>query len=98
MYCGESKVQCWKEQYCIGTWEVRSMNQVKLVVKQDMVRVNTDVLRINEIKWKEIGNINSDDHYIHNCGQEPLRRNGVNLIVSKESGIQYLGAVSKITE
>ena len=63
-----------------------------------MVRVNTDILKINEIKWKEIGNINSDDHYIHNCGQEPLRGNGVNLIVNEESEIQYLGAVSKITE
>ena len=72
-----SKVQCCKEQYCIGTWNVRSMNQGKLeVVKQEMVRVNVDILGISELKWTGMGEFNSDDHYIHYCGQESLRRNG----------------------
>ena len=61
-----SKAQCCKEQYCIGTWNVRSMNQDKLeVVKQEMARVNIDILRINELKWTGMGIFNSDDHYIH---------------------------------
>ena len=72
-----SKVQCRKEQYCIGTWNVRSMNQGKLeVVKQEMTRVNIDLLGISELKWTEMGEFNSDDHYIYYCGQESLRRNG----------------------
>ena len=79
-----SKVQCCKEQYCIGTWNVRSMNQVKLeVVKQEMARVNVDILGINELKWSGMGEFNSDDHYIYYCGQESLRRNGVALIVNQ---------------
>ena len=73
-----SKVQCCKEQYCIGTWNVRSMNQGKLeVVKQEMARVNVDILGISEIKWTGLGEFNSDDHYIYYCGQESHRRNGV---------------------
>ena len=61
-----SKVQCYKEQYCIGTWNVRSMNQSKLeVVKQEMARVNVDILRISELKWTGIGEFNSDDHYVY---------------------------------
>ena len=73
-----SKVQCCKEQYCIGTWNVRSMNQGKLeVVKQEMARVNTDILGINELKWTRMGIFNSDDHYIYYCGQKSLRRNEV---------------------
>ena len=60
-----SKVQCCKEQYCIGTWPVRSMNQGKLeVVKQEMARVNIDILRISELKWSGISEFNSDDNYI----------------------------------
>ena len=60
-----SKVQCCKEQYCIGTWNVRSMNQSKVeVVKQEMARVNADIRRISELKWTGIGEFNSDDHYI----------------------------------
>ena len=60
-----SKVQCCKEQYCIGTWNVRSMNQRKLeVVKQEMARVNIDILGISELKWTRIRELNSDDHYI----------------------------------
>ena len=80
----ESKVQCCKEQYCIGTWNVRSMNQGKLdMVKQEMARVNINILDISELKWTGIGKLNSDDHYIYYCGQEPLRRNGVAIIVNK---------------
>ena len=79
-----SKVQCCKVQYCIGTWNVRSMNQCKLeVVKQEMVRVNVDILGISELKWTGIGEFNSDDHYIYYCGQESLRRNGVAIMVNK---------------
>ena len=69
-----SKVRCYKEQYCIGTWNVRSMNQGKLEV---------DVLGIRELKWTGMGDFNSDDHYIYYCGQEYLRRNGVAIMVSK---------------
>ena len=69
-----SKVQCCKEQYCIGTWNVRSMNQGKLeVVKQEKARVNVDILGISELKWTGMGEFNSDDHYIYYCGQESLR-------------------------
>ena len=79
-----SKVQCCKEQYCIGTWNVRSMNQGKLeVVKQEMARVNVDVLAMSEVKWTKMGEFNSDDRYIHYCGQESLRGNGVAIIVNK---------------
>ena len=79
-----SKVQYCKEQYRIGTWNVRSMNQGKLeVVKQEMARVNINILGISELKWTRMGEINSDDHYIYDCEQESLRRNGVSLIVSK---------------
>ena len=79
-----SKVQCYKEQYCTGTWNVRSMNQGKLeVVKQEMARVNVEILGISKLKWTGMGEFNSDDHYIYYCGQESLRRNGVALIVNK---------------
>ena len=79
-----SKVQCCKEQCCIGTWNVRSMNQGKLeVVKQRMARVNINILGIRELKWTGMGEFNSDDHYIYYCGQESLRRNGVAIIVNK---------------
>ena len=93
-----SKVQCCKEQYCIGTWNVSSMNQGKLeVVKQEMARVNVDILGISELKWTRVGAFNSDDHYVYYCGQESLRRNGVAIIVNKESKMQYLDATSKTT-
>ena len=79
-----SKVRCCKEYYCIGTWNVRSMNQGKLeVVKQEMARVNIDILGINELKWTGMGEFNSDDNYIYNCGQKFHRRNGVALIINK---------------
>ena len=82
MSCGESKVQCCKEQYYIGTWNVRSMNQGKLdVVKQEMARVNIDILGISELKWKGVSRFNSSDHYLCYCGQESLRRNRVAVIV-----------------
>ena len=79
-----SKVRCCKEQHCIGTWNVRSMNQGKLeVVKQEMARVNVDILGISKLKWTGMGECNSDDHYIYYCGQESLRRNGVAIMVNK---------------
>ena len=79
-----SKVQCCKEQHCIGTWNVRSTNHSKFkVVKQEMARVNTDILEISELKWTGMGEFNSNDHYIYYCGQESLRRNGVAIIVNK---------------
>ena len=79
-----SKVRCCKEQYCIGTWNVRPMNQGKLeVVKQEMARVNVDILGISELKWTGMGEFNSDDHSIYYCGQESLRTNGVALILNK---------------
>ena len=60
-----SKVRCYREQYCIGTWNVRSMNQGKLeVVKQEMARVNVDILGISELKWTGMGEFNTGDHYI----------------------------------
>ena len=79
-----SRVQCCKEQYCIGIWKVRSMNQGKLeVVKKEMARVNINILGISELKWTGMGEFNSDDHYIYYCGQESLRRNGVAITVNQ---------------
>ena len=75
------------------------MNQGKLeVVKQEMARVNIDFLGISKLKLMEMGEFNSDDHYIYYCGQEPLRRNGVASWSTKESETQYLGAISKTTK
>ena len=69
---------------CIGTWNVRSMNEGKWeVVKQETARVNVNILRISELKWTGMGKFNSDNHYIYYCGQESLRRNGVAAIVNK---------------
>jgi len=79
-----SKVRCCEEQYCIGTRNVWSMNQGKLeVVKQEMARVNVEILGISELTWTGMGEFNSDNHYIYYCGQESLRRNGVTIIVNK---------------
>ena len=79
-----SKIRCCKEQYCIGTWNVRSMNQGKLeVVKQEMARVNIDILGISELKWTRMGEFNADDHHIYYCGQESLGRNGVAIMVKE---------------
>ena len=94
-----SKVQCYKEQYCIGTWNVRSMNQGKLeVVKQEMARVNVNILGINELKWTEMGEFNTDDHYIYYCGQESLRRQWSSHHSQQEFEMQYLDAISVTTE
>ena len=83
----------------MGTWTVKSMNQGKLeVVKQEMTRVNIDILGISELNWTGMGEFNSDDHYIHYRRHESLRRNGVALIVNKNSEMRYLDAVSKMTE
>ena len=88
-----------KKEYHIGTWNVRSVNQGKLdMVKQEMARVNIDILGINELKWTGMGKFNSDDHYIYYCGQESLRRTGVARTVKKESEMQYFSATSKTTE
>ena len=84
MTCDGNKVQYCKEQYCIGTWNVRSMNQGKLeVVKQEMARINIDILGISELKYTRMGEFNSNDHYIYYCKQESHRRNGVAVIANK---------------
>ena len=86
------KVRCCKEQYCIGTWNVRSMNQGKLkVVKQEMARVNINILGICELKWTGMGEFNSDDHSIYYCEQESLRTNGLAIIVNKSVSKAVLG-------
>ena len=88
-----SKVQCCKEQYYIGTWKVRSMNQGKLgVVKKEMARVNIDILGVSELKWTGMGEFNADDHYIYYCGQESLRRNGEAIMVNKRDQNAVLGS------
>ena len=75
------------------------MNQGKLeVVKQEMAKVNVDILGISELKWTRMGEFNSDDHYIYYCRQESLRRNGVPSWSTLESEMQYLDAISKMTE
>ena len=75
------------------------MNQGKLeVVKQEMARVNADILGISELKWTGMGEFNSDDHCIYYCGQESLRRNEVAFIVNKRVKMQYFDAISKTTE
>ena len=87
-----NKVQCCKEQYCIGTWNVRSMNQGKLEgVKQEMARVNVNILGISKLKWTGVGEFNSDDHYIYCCGKESLRRKGVAIMVYKRVQNTVLG-------
>ena len=75
------------------------MNQGKLEeVKREVARVNTDILGISKLKWTGMGEFNSDDHYIYYCGKESIKRNAVALIVTRESEMQYLGAISKPTE
>ena len=75
------------------------MNQGKLEeVKQEMTRVNADILGISEIKWTGMGEFTSDDHYIYYCGQEFLSRIGAATIVNKKSETQYLDAISKMIE
>ena len=95
---GRSKVRCCKEQYCIETWNVRSMNQGKLeVVKQEMARVNIDILGISELWWTGMGEFNSDDHYIYYCGQESFSTNGVAIIVNKRVWNAVLGCKCSFT-
>ena len=87
-----SKFQCCKEQYCIETWNVRSMNQGKLeVVRQQMARVNIHILGISQLKWIGMGEFNSDDHHFYYCGQESLKRNGLAIIVSRRARNAVLG-------
>ena len=87
-----SKVRCCKEQYCIRTWNVRSMKQGKLeVVKQEMARVNVNILGISKLKWTGMNEFNSDDHYSYYCGQESLRRNSVAIVVNKRVRNAVLG-------
>ena len=91
-----SKIRCCKEQYCIGTWNVRSMNLGKLeVVKQEMTRVNIDILGISELQWTGMGEFNSDDHYIYYCRQKSLRRSGVTIMVNKRVQSAVLGCSLK---
>ena len=93
-----SKVQCCKEEYCIGTRNVRSMNQGKLeVVKRDG-KSECRHSRNQRTKMAWNGWINSDDHYIYYCRQESLRRNEVAIMVNKRVWKQYLDAISKTTE
>ena len=95
-----SKIRYCKEQYGIGTWNVRSMNQGNLeVVKPEMARVNIDILGISELKWTGMGEFNSDDHYIYYCGQKSIRRNGVAIMVNKRVQNAVLGCnLKKKTE
>ena len=93
-----SKVRCCKEKYCIGTWDVRSMNPGKLEVAKQMTRVNVNIRGISKLKWTGMGDFNSDDHYVYYCGQESLRRNGINIMVTKGSKMQNLDAISEMTE
>ena len=87
-----SKIQCCKEQHGRGPWNVRSMNQGKLeVAKQEMARVNINILGISELKWTGMGEFNSDDPYVYYCGQESLRRNGIAIIVNKRVRNVVLG-------
>ena len=96
---GESKVRCWKEQDCVGTWNVRSMNQGKLDVgKQEMARLDISVLGISDLKWMGMGEFSSDDHYIYFCGQESHRTNGVALIFNRRVQNAVLGCNLKMTE
>ena len=86
------KLQCCKERYCIGTCNVRLMNQDKLeVVKQEMARVIIDILGFSELKWTGRGKFHSDDHYIYYSGKESLRRNVVAIIVNKRVKNEVLG-------
>ena len=88
----ESKIWWWEKQYCIGTWNVRFMIQGKLwVVKQEMVRVNIDILAISELKLTGMGKFNSDDYCIYYCGPESHRWNGIALIINKRVWNAVLG-------
>ena len=90
------QVRCW---YCIGTSNIRSINQGKLeVIKQEIAIVNVNILGISELKWTGMGEFNSEYHYIYYCGQESLKRNGVAIIVNKRVWNAALNTFSKTTE
>ena len=91
VYQSESKVWWCKERYCIGTRNVGSIDQGKLEVVKEIARVNIDILGISELKWMGMGKFNSDDHYIYQCGQQSLRRNGIALMVNKTIWNEELG-------
>ena len=95
---GDSKVQCCKEQYCVGTWNVRSWIKANWKWSNEMARVNINILGISELKWTGMGEFNSDDHYIYYYGQESLWRNGVAIIVNKRVQNAVLEWISKTTE
>ena len=89
---GESKAQCGREQHCIGTWKIRSMNKGKLDgFKHDMARVNISISGISELELTGKGKFNPDDHYVYYCGKESLRRKGVALIVNQRVQNAVLG-------
>ena len=93
-----SKVRCCKEQYCIGTWNVRSKNQGKLeVVNQEMARVNIDILGIIKLKRTGMGELTQMTIISTTVGRNPLE-DGVAIMVNKESKMHYLDAISKMTE
>ena len=95
----KSKVQCCKEQYFIGTWNVRSMNQGKLeVVKQEMARVNIDILGISELKWTGMVNLTQMTIISTTAGRNPSEELEGPSWSTKESEMQYLDAISKMTE
>ena len=97
---GESKVRCCEKishRNLECSYEHWSMNQGKLeVVKQEMARVDIDILGLSELKWTRMGEFNSDDHYIYYCGQEFLRRNGVDFLVNKRVWNAVFGCNLKI--
>ena len=90
-----SKVRCCKEQYCIGTWNVRSVNQGKLeVVKQEMARLNVDILGISKIKWTGMGEFNPDYQFISTTvGKNPLEEMEWPSLSTKEPKMLYLSTV-----
>ena len=94
-----SKVRCYKEEYCIGTWNVRSMNQGKLdAIKQEKARVNIDIfIGISELKWTAIGEFNLNDH-LSTAGQESLTRNGAAFRVNRRVQNVLFGYNVKTTE
>ena len=91
-----SKLWCCKEQYCIGTWNLKSMNQGKVgVVKQEMAWVNVNILGISKLTWTGMHEFNSDHRYIYYCGQESLRRNRVAVMVNRRVQNAVLGCSLK---
>ena len=87
-----SKIRCCEEQYWIGTWKFRPMNQGKLeVVKQETARVNIDILGVSNLKCTGMGEFNSADHYIYYCGQESLGKYGIAILVNKRVQSAVLG-------